>query len=85
MKLVDRVELQKYLRCKTTQIKKYIRAGLPFIIPPGGGRQLYDLDAVDAWLTRDQRPVEQPEPTKRTGKGGKRKGPDVKACYAAGI
>ncbi len=82
MRTANRDELCKYLGdIGVTKLKLFEREGLSVArlstIP--GAHPLYDLDAVDQWLTRDQRPVEQPsEPTKGQGKPGKRKGPDVK-------
>ncbi len=55
MRLVDREGLQKYL-CDVSRstVWRYMRQGMPFIQAVKGSPYMYDLDAVDAWLVRDQ-------------------------------
>ncbi len=75
MRLVDREGLQKYL-CDVSRstIWRYMRQGMPSIQAVKGSPYMYDLDAVDVWLTRDQKPVEKVEPAKPSGGKVKKRG-----------
>ncbi len=83
MRLTDREGLQKYL-CGISRVTvwRYMRQGMPFIQAIKGSPYMYDLDAVDAWLKRDQKPVERVEPAKPSGKVKKGHRVDLAAFVA---
>ncbi len=85
MRLVDRKGLQKYL-CDVSRstVWRYMRQGMPFIQAVKGSPYMYDLDDVDAWLKRDQKPAEKVEPAKPSGTGKPKRGHRVDlASYVA--